>query len=69
MKKVGLIILSFVTGCLGLLLGSIIGNEIFMILLGVSGFFIPTLYILDQMYIKFKNNNNEWTKKIYFSIQ
>ena len=52
----GLIILSFITEYLGLLLNSLIGgDETSMILFGISGFFVPTLFILDSMYVDFKN--------------
>ncbi|MEW9094824.1 MAG: hypothetical protein AB2417_07030 [Clostridiaceae bacterium] len=44
-----LIILSFITGFLGLSIGSR-GGESLMILLGIAGFLVPGLYILQQIY-------------------
>lgn len=50
-----LIIISIITGFIGVYLGGMLDSEIFAIIFGIVGFFSPSIYILDKIYRKTKN--------------
>ncbi len=47
-----LIVISLITGTLGLLLGSVLGLDVF---LGVIGFLCPSVYLIEKMYVKIED--------------
>lgn len=47
-----LIILSLITGFVGMVIGGVIGEEIFMYLLGLVGVLSPALFVLQKVYLK-----------------
>ncbi|MCB2299531.1 hypothetical protein [Clostridium tagluense] len=51
-----LIILSLIMGYLGLIIGGLFGNDLFIYLFGMVGVLSPGLFVLELMCIKKKSN-------------
>ena len=51
-----LIILSLITGYIGIFIGSMLGYEIFTYLFGIVGVLSPGLYVLEQLYKEMKRS-------------
>jgi len=54
-KNMFLILISLITGFVGMTLGSAFGAEIFVFLFGFLGILSPALFILQKMYIKLED--------------
>lgn len=53
-----LIILSLITGYIGLNIGGMFGSEVFVALFGIVGVLSPGLFVLERIYIQMKKNSN-----------
>lgn len=53
-----LIIISIITGYIGLNIGGMFGAEIFVYLFGIIGVLSPALFVLERIYWEVKKKSN-----------